>query len=351
MSTTVSNSYANKPTIVSGLASYLSAAGDSNSNYVDGNTPVLRGVTQVTGTSKNVGYVIQNTFAADMYIGACWQFDLSSNSIFTIVASCSADGTISESAFDPRAQYFVVDYPTASLLDATERDGTLITTSSNIYRDNTGAPLINPSQANSIQDLILLFLNNPSSAAIGGAAAAATYVPASGTSRKLYSFILAASVRYFNSAATPMANFYKSGVGRILGTIDDGSVYFDATKCSTLTSDGTFYSAGSNTWVNFINKIKIAQHGTKVLTTSNQLTITNSATMTVGTAGGNNINENHHTRPEMLLALLSSNGTGFAQRFSTSSQDFLLYYAVRLGTVTELNYGSVRISVPLTIKV
>ena len=86
---------------------------------------------------------------------------------------------------------------------------------------------------------------------------------------------------------------------------------------------------------------------------SNTVTVndisSNPVTLTVGSAGGNNINENHNTRPEILLALLSSGGVGFANRYSTSTSSINQYYAVRFGTVSEYNIGTIRINVPVVV--
>jgi hypothetical protein len=51
----------------------------------------------------------------------------------------------------------------------------------------------------------------------------------------------------------------------------------------------------------------------------------------------------------MLLALLSSSGVGFANRYSSSLSSFLSYYAVRIGNVPEENKGAIRVSTPTTI--
>jgi hypothetical protein len=111
---------------------------------------------------------------------------------------------------------------------------------------------------------------------------------------------------------------------RFLLTIDDGSVAIDTSK-----------SVSVHVWDNFNNKIKISATGS-----------TGGINFTAGSAGGNSINENHHTRPEMLQALLSKDGNGFSKRYSSSIKSKLVYYAVRIGQTLEDADGIVRISIP-----
>jgi hypothetical protein len=121
---------------------------------------------------------------------------------------------------------------------------------------------------------------------------------------------------------------------RVLSTIDDGSTVFDTSKTT-------------NQYVNYSNKIKIAS---ATVNTSNAVTVDGTspatATLTIGSAGGNNINENHMSRPEILVALLSNNGIGYASRYSTSVNANLFYLAQRVGLSTEEPVGFIRISVP-----
>jgi hypothetical protein len=126
------------------------------------------------------------------------------------------------------------------------------------------------------------------------------------------------------SAVFAAVNTYSStSKPRALLTIDDGSVVLDTSK-----------PIATNTWSNFINKIKIGATG-----------VAGSIAVTAGSAGGNAINENHQGRPEILLALLSNNGTAFSKRFSSSISANLLYYAVRMGLTTEESEGIFRISI------
>ena len=125
---------------------------------------------------------------------------------------------------------------------------------------------------------------------------------------------------------------------RTLVTTDDGTVAIDTSRTTNL-------------YINFSKKITIAD---TAVDSNNAFKVTNSdpsgtGTLTVGTAGGNNINENHMSRPELLLACLSSNGTGFTSRFSTSIQANSLYYATRVGLTTQEPNGFIRLSVPSVV--
>jgi hypothetical protein len=59
---------------------------------------------------------------------------------------------------------------------------------------------------------------------------------------------------------------------------------------------------------------------------------------------GSFINENHNTRPEVMLAILSSSGVGQSNRVSSTSNATLKYQATRLGDSTNDNLGTFRIS-------
>jgi hypothetical protein len=56
------------------------------------------------------------------------------------------------------------------------------------------------------------------------------------------------------------------------------------------------------------------------------------------------INENHNTRPEILNATLSSSGTGYSRRYSSSAKAIRQYYAVRVGGSPQSNIGTIRIA-------
>jgi hypothetical protein len=123
---------------------------------------------------------------------------------------------------------------------------------------------------------------------------------------------------------TAVNSYSTTSKPRVLLTIDDGSVAIDTSK-----------SQSTNIWTNFTNKIKIGSTGSA-----------GGIAVTAGTAGGNVINENHQGRPEILIALLSNNGTGFAKRYSSSIGANLLYYSVRIGLSTEQPEGIFRVSIP-----
>jgi hypothetical protein len=86
---------------------------------------------------------------------------------------------------------------------------------------------------------------------------------------------------------------------RILLAIDDGTVAYDSSK------------GANNTFANFSAKT---------------------------------INENHNTRPEILVAILGNSGVGLSNRYSSSVSSFLKYQATRLGASTQTNGGTFRLS-------
>jgi hypothetical protein len=55
--------------------------------------------------------------------------------------------------------------------------------------------------------------------------------------------------------------------------------------------------------------------------------------------------DNHHTRPEMLVALLSNSGVGYSERYSSTVSANLVYLASRIGTSTSVNDGTIRLSI------
>lgn len=89
---------------------------------------------------------------------------------------------------------------------------------------------------------------------------------------------------------------------RIVLIIDDGTVAYDS------------YKGAANTWANFQN---------------------------------NTINSsNHNTRPEVMVAILGSSGVGISDRYSKSLGVFEKYQATRLGSSTQNNLGTYRVSLP-----
>jgi hypothetical protein len=97
---------------------------------------------------------------------------------------------------------------------------------------------------------------------------------------------------------------------RTLATVADGTVIYDSGKAEFNTA-GFIVGPGKNTWENEQKK---------------------------------SINENHNTRPEILLALL--NGMGKSVRTSTSVGKTVRYQAERFGNSTERALGVVRVNIP-----
>jgi len=103
-----------------------------------------------------------------------------------------------------------------------------------------------------------------------------------------------------------------SGVGlRLLITHDDGGVAFDVNSAMSSGLDASFSTIG----------------------------VVNTST------GKYYINENHMSRPEIMLATLSNNGVGYSKRYSSSSSAYLQYVAYRVGNSTEVPSGCIRASV------
>ena len=86
---------------------------------------------------------------------------------------------------------------------------------------------------------------------------------------------------------------------RILVALSDGTVVYDGSK-------------SNNTYQNMLSKL---------------------------------INENHNTRPEIMLCILNSSGSGQTTRHSSSLNKNLLYNALRLGSSVNENVGTYRVSI------
>jgi hypothetical protein len=56
------------------------------------------------------------------------------------------------------------------------------------------------------------------------------------------------------------------------------------------------------------------------------------------------INENHNSRAAIMTALISNAGVGTEQKWSTSTNNFTQYLAVRIGINSETSYGVIRVS-------
>jgi hypothetical protein len=141
---------------------------------------------------------------------------------------------------------------------------------------------------------------------------------------------------------------------RILCAMDDGTPICDTGKCAYNAGTNSqiiglmssLTNAVGNTYVNFIKKLTISCP--LYNTTNATVADVSGCIFTVGTAGGNAINENHQTRPEILLALFSNNGIGYAQRWSSSTRTNNLYIAQRIGVAPEANQGTIRLNVPIS---
>jgi hypothetical protein len=184
-----------------------------------------------------------------------------------------------------------------------------------------------------------------------------------GPSASGYYLVIASMIDGINSinAANPSYGF-ASGVNgvRILATTDDGTPILDTSKCVTYKADdlnqitslvtaaNPGVSSIGNIYVNFTNKIKTIVNTN--VNNNNQDTLTdasgNKVVVTMGTAGGNSINENHQSRPELLGALFKDSGIAYSRRYSSSTNSFNYYMAQRMGISSEENLGSLRLNVP-----
>ena len=61
--------------------------------------------------------------------------------------------------------------------------------------------------------------------------------------------------------------------------------------------------------------------------------------------------DNHNTRPEMMVAILGSNGSAITDRYSTTVSTTQKYLATRLGAGTNTNFGTWRVSLNDTLVV
>jgi hypothetical protein len=167
----------------------------------------------------------------------------------------------------------------------------------------------------------------------------------------------------YNASNPVVSTGTTTGPGaRIFCCMDDGTPICDTGRCTFSTGASgspatplsyimslvsSVANGVGNTYQNFSKKITITS---PLYNTTNATATDVSGTIfTVGTAGGNGINENHHTRPEILLALFSNTGVGYAQRWSSSSRTNNIYIAQRIGVAPESNQGTIRLNVPVAI--
>lgn len=147
---------------------------------------------------------------------------------------------------------------------------------------------------------------------------------------------------------------------RVLACLDDGTPICDTGRCgytsnnqivslingATLTSGSNYTLAVGNIYQNFRRKLTITG---PLYNTSNALaTDPSGCIFTLGTAPGNGVNENHQSRPEILLALFSNTGIGYANRWSSTTSSNNIYIAERIGVAPENNQGTIRLNVPST---
>lgn len=139
----------------------------------------------------------------------------------------------------------------------------------------------------------------------------------------------------------------KNGLRFLLST-DDGSVMFDSGKCTIVGVNNQITSLALDTYINATKKILISN---SLSSSTNTITVkdvnNNDISLVLGTAGGNSINENHNTRPEIMSAIFNSTGIALSQRFSSTTNSLNYYLAVRAGISSEINLGTTRVNVPL----
>jgi len=202
-----------------------------------------------------------------------------------------------------------------------------------------------------VQDALKTVLDNPygASTVVAGLTGAVNYYK-----------LIASSVSVLNGInstnTTGSATTGKNGV-RLMFVMDDGTPILDTGKCTlsannanqivSLLSSATTASGAplGNSFINFAKKIFIAS--TAYSGSANNTDVNGSETLVYGTAGGNSINENHHTRPEFLGALFKDSGIAFSKRYSSSVAVQNLYMAQRFGVGSEENLGAVRLNVPV----
>jgi hypothetical protein len=195
-----------------------------------------------------------------------------------------------------------------------------------------------------VQDALNTFLANP------------------GFSKANYCKLIASSTAAVNAinAANPTTSATGKNGLRLFLASDDGTPIMDTGKCTfassttnqiislVTTSPSSTTGVLGNTYVNQKNKIQISsgEYSTNNLDAFTDVS-GNTVFTVLGTAGGNGINENHHSRPEFLAALLKDSGIGFSNRYSSSTSTTNYYMAQRFGISLEANAGTIRINVPV----
>jgi hypothetical protein len=121
----------------------------------------------------------------------------------------------------------------------------------------------------------------------------------------IYSDKYVASAAVFDSLVSALKTSFGKTTARILVCLPDGTVFYDSSRI------GNTDSTKTNTWTNADKKT---------------------------------INENHNTRAAVINAQLAADGVSFESRFSTSTDNFEDYVAVRIGP-QGASAGTVRYSV------
>lgn len=215
---------------------------------------------------------------------------------------------------------------------------------------NLSIPAVGSSTANplTLQSALQTLLNNP--------------IPATDLSGNIqyYSFItvLVNMLNGINNTYPSTPATAGGSAVRVLSCMDDGTPICDSGRCGYTSNNqiislinGSNFTTGvgyllsvGNTFQNFRRKLTIT---CPLYNSTNTTALDASGCMfTLGTAPGNGINENHQSRPEILLALFSNTGIGYANRWSSSTFSNNIYIAERIGVSPENNQGTIRLNVP-----
>jgi len=203
--------------------------------------------------------------------------------------------------------------------------------------------VINDISGSTVQNIINKFLTSPFDSS-----AISNYYQVAGAAFQTLNTI--------NGANPTSKDTGKNGV-RLFISGDDGTPIFDSGKCGAASTGNVTNQVNSlvgstspflgNTWANFKNKITVGSSVPPYGLTNNTNTSNTGVALTVGTAGGNAINENHNSRPEFLGALFSGTGFAYSRRASSTTLSQNLYLAQRMGITPEENMGAVRLNVPV----
>ena len=233
-----------------------------------------------------------------------------------------------------------------AVLGATSHSGAYATYQIDVSLCSTPATITAVSIAQQyipVQDTLNNFLQNPNSS----------------DKQKKYYLLCASMVSAINkvNALYPTTGYTsgKNGV-RVFVTSDDGTPIFDSGKCayagatnqitSLVSSNTTADIKQGNTFNNYSTKLGVFIAGRPDLNSTSVTGVDGTVTLSFGVAGGNQINENHHTRPEILGALFKESGIAFCKRYSSTTSSVNYYMAQRLGFSSEDNSGAIRVNVP-----